>query len=320
MSNPHAFVELFHTPTDLEDWIATFCARQVAKPPIGPPFPSLVAGQSTADWLIEQFHLLSTSAGERDRLRGVIVRLIVTHGGRTASAGTSDQIVGTLLEVAGPLEFVEISPNLADWVRKPWLKEQHVYRLGRRMFPLRRRVWSLLLAWGAVDGVIPQLTTELYELAGSGEPGTAQVAFVALGERAPAQALRLIPQAAKVWQEAYWESAVREFLRSVGPRTLLAQEYESAWAECLGPCLYDDSIYNSVRPPRPFAEADTHRAIRVYDVLERAGIELKELSDGFLELRGCGARLLVNVSRYLLAWSNAAMIPDVARPVAAWAN
>jgi hypothetical protein len=315
MSIPHDFVTLLDRPTDMEEWIAAFCARRAAKPPVEPPFPALVARQSAADWLIEQFDLLSTLPGARDRLREVIVRLIITHGGRRASLETSDQIVGTLLEVAGTLQFAEIAPSLAKWARQSWLRERHVYRLGKTEFPLRRRVWTLLLAWGAVDGLIPHLTAELADLARSAEPGTAQVAFVALGERAPAQALRLIPETARVWHEAYWESAVHEFLRVVGPRVLLTPEYESAWAECLGPCLYDDAIYNFVRPPRPYAEVDPRRPFRIFAVLKRAGIELKELPEGFAELRGEGVRLRVNVSRYLAMWSAVNVIPDTPKPV-----
>jgi hypothetical protein len=119
MSNPHAFVELFANPTDLEDWIADLCGRKIARPQIGPAFPALTATQSADDWLVEQFYALSDMPGARDRLRQAIVTLIATHGGRDASPNLRDQIVGTLLHVAGSLNFIEIARHLVDWSRRP---------------------------------------------------------------------------------------------------------------------------------------------------------------------------------------------------------
>jgi len=315
MSNAHPFVELFANPTDLEDWIAALCGRQAVKPQIGPAFPALSAAQSADDWLVEQFYALSDVPGARDKLRQAIVTLIATNGGRDASPELSDQIVGTLLHVAGGLNFIEVSRHLVEWARQPWLKENHVYRLGRRELSIRQIVWDLLLAWGAADDLGTQLQSELTDLATSDQPGTAQLAFIALGRRSPAKALELIPRMAMLWHLEYWENAVIRFFRSVDLRVLLGEHYRNAWAACVGSCLYEEAVSNRLREERPFTEEDSHRANHLCDVLDQVGISLGHRTGSYMNLRGGGVGLRLDIGAYLKGWFAAAPFPEEGQPV-----
>jgi hypothetical protein len=319
MSNAHAFFELFANPTDLEDWIAALCGREVVKPQIGPAFPALSAAQSADDWLVEQFYALSDVPGARDRLRHAIITLIATHGGRDASPDLRDQIVGTLLHVAGTLNFIEVSRHLVDWARQPWLKENHVYRLRRRELPLRQIVWDLLLAWGAADDLGTQLESELVELATTDQPGTAQLAFIALGRRSPAKALTLIPRMAMLWHLEYWENAVIRFFRSIDVRVLLGEDFRNAWVDCIGSCLYEEAVSNRLREERPFTEADSHRANHLCNVLDDVGISLGHRTSSYMTLQGGGVHLQLDVGAYLKGWYAAAPFRDETQPVQTYA-
>jgi hypothetical protein len=312
---PHKFVHLFDTPTDLEDWIADFCARKIAQPRIGPPFPALGAGETPVDWFIVQFDRLGAEAGKRDQLRTVIVRLIATYGGRDQPRQERNQIVGTLLNVARELKFTELAPHLRDWIRKPWFREEHLYKLGGAHLPLRRTVWELLLAWGSAEGVVQNLTRVLTELALSGETGMAQIAFVALGERDIDAALLLLPDLAKVWPIPYWVSAVSQFFRSADVKTMLSRDHYESWAECAGRCLYDSELDPYVRDARPFAEADAHRPNHFYEPIENAGMKLDDRENGYVVISGGGVSLKLNVSKYYFSMAEVAMIPE--RPTSA---
>lgn len=310
MRKAHSFTQIFDLPTDLEDWIAAFCGRRTPHPSVGPSFPALAAGETEADWFVDQFDRLRSEPGKRDQLRTIIVRLIATHGGRDQLPQSRDQITGTLLNVARELKFVEITPHLLEWIRKPWFREPHIYILGSAELPLRRTVWEVLLGWGCVEGVVPHLTEMLTDLAMSGENGTAQIAFVALGERDPSAALRLVPEAVKVWPLAYWISTVTQFLRSVGVRALLNPKHAQAWSVCLGRCLYALDVDPYIRDARPFAEADTLRPNHLYEPIETAGIQLDDRENGEIVLSGLGVTLKVNVCEYFFPVEFSAEIPE----------
>jgi hypothetical protein len=298
MNIPHPFLDL--ELTDRSQWVTSFCARRLVEPLVGPQFPALVRGQSPSDWLVNQFQRLALLPGLRDRLRLTIAELISTHGGYFAAGNERDQVIGTLLDAAGQLDFIEIAPHLADWVRSGWIDEGHVYIIGNAEIPLRRTVWELLIGWNQLDGLGPQLTRDLQRLAKEGESGTAQLCFVALGQRHPSAALEMIPHTVTLWHEAYWVSAVTRFMSSVGRVSLLRQEYKNAWSTCLGRCFYDydNSIQRFLREPPQLAEFDSRRPNRLYTILEELGITIQLGSTSVLLQNPEGDRLLVDVQEY----------------------
>ncbi|MDP9192259.1 MAG: hypothetical protein M3P06_11220 [Acidobacteriota bacterium] len=312
---PYAFGELFSRPTDLEDWIGDFCALRERPRIAGPSFPALTAELSHADWVIKQFVLLGSTPGARDSLRQAIAYLIATLGGREPSAEARDQIVGTLLDVAGRLEFVEVTSYLRHWARQQWLREKHVYLKGNKEVPLRRAVWTLLIKWGSIDNVVPNLTVELRQLALEKEVGTAQVCFLALGERDPAAALRILPDLARQWHEAYWTSVVEQFLRSVTISALLDSSLEDAWAVALGQCFYESDLDQYIRPPRAIADFDTERPNRLQDVLLVVGIDAWPTVKGVLLVARDGTKLEVSTRKEIAVVEKSTLIPERPMPV-----
>jgi hypothetical protein len=313
MKSPsHPFLDL--PLTDRAAWVSAFAARKVATPLVGPPFPSLITGQTPSDWLIDHFQRLSLSPGARDRMRETVVSLIGEHGG--PSPVDRDQVVGAMLAVASHLNFREILVHLASWVRSGWLDEKHIYKVGSMNLSLRRTVWSLLIGWDYLDALGPQLVRDLVRLAESGESGTSQMCFVALGQRDPGTALEMIPQAAKWWHATLWTSAVLHFFNTVGADTLLREKYKSSWVRCLGSCFYDEQLQRYLRPlySSQFAEFDPRRSNRMYDVLEAIGIKARPGSIEIVLERGFD-RLVLDVSLYTDPTTKSAHFPLKRTPV-----
>lgn len=290
---PHPFIDLDRT--DRADWVAELCARRAAEPSVGgPPFPSLVAGQNASDWLLRQLELLKGS-GKRERLRETAVELVETQATRMPSRDRI-QVLGMLLRTADLAGFQEIAPTLAEWVRQGWIDRGQTYRQGSEDVPLRRTVWSLLIGWGRLEGLGPQLVRDLARLAKSDEDGTAQICFAALGQHDPERALYTIPLTVR-WPEVFWVRTMSQFFGSVGPPVLLERKYRRAWAHCLGKCLYDPEIEHYVRKLYMLRYVDGSRAYRLCNALENAEIHIKTYGSS-AELEWQGLRLKVDIDEY----------------------
>lgn len=272
----HPFLDL--QPTDRAEWVFDFAGGHKAAPRIGPPFPALDRGVSPADWLIAQFQRAVAVEGARDRLRSTVVD-VAARLGRAKATSERNQALGTLLQVAALFEFTELAPDLGDWTRKGWLAEGHTYHLDGTDMPLRRTVWELLIAWKKLDTLDlgPQLRRDLVALIETNEAGTAQLCFVALGERYPADALEMIPYTVPLWHKTYWISTVQKFLNAHGPVELLRHPYERAWAKCLGKCFYDFTFVDRhLRAPRMLSEFDSNRPNRFFVLLQEVGITVEQ--------------------------------------------
>jgi hypothetical protein len=273
----HPFLNLERT--DRAEWVFDFAGNHKAAPRTGgPAFPALERGVSPTDWLIAQFQRAAADAGLRDRLRTTVVE-VVGGLGRAVASQERNQALGALLQVAAKFDFTELAPDLADWTRKNWLAEDHKYQLDGAEMPLRRTVWELLLAWKKLDTLElgAQLRRDLVALIETNEPGTAQLCFVALGERYPADALEMIPYTVPLWHKTYWTSTVHKFLSAHGPVELLRHVYQRAWAKCLAKCFYDlPFVDRHLRDPRLSAEFDSNRPNRLFVLLQDVGIAVQQ--------------------------------------------
>lgn len=308
MSELHAFIGL--DPTDREEWVFAFCGRRRTNPPIGPSFPALKKDQSPEEWLMWQFQMAGETVALRDRLRQTVVA-VAGRAGRMSPSAERNQALGALLEVAQQFGFTELADDLIDWARKDWLDEGHVYELGGADVPLRRTVWELLISWKKLDLVGPQLRRDLVRLVESDEPGTAQLCFVALGERDPGAAIEMIPYTLPLWHQTYWLSTVRKFLESIGPFELLRDTYKAAWSACLGPCFFDAVLVDRyLRDPRLAVAFDSPRPNRFYNLLNEIGIEVKQGTTTVLLVNSKGGRLVVDVRQYVQPIAQSMRMPS----------
>jgi hypothetical protein len=256
----HPFLDL--ETTERSRWIAAFCDRTPVLPP-GPmvAFPLLARGESPLSWLRDQFRRAQASGKGPDRLRDSVGDLVRRE---LDGIELTDrlQALGTLVGLAGACGFTEVGPKLRDWIRGDHYAAA-VYRVGSHPVPLRQTVWSIVIAWGGSEGMVPFLKRDLVRP----ELESGALCFSALGRLSLFDAIAEIPSVF-AWPAPYWKEILRRFFANFkgATRTLVEPHLLPAWQTCLGALESDPQASELFKPYwTPFRK-----------LLLAAGLELSE--------------------------------------------
>lgn len=217
--------------------------------PFGLPFPNLIPDLTPADWVVNQVKKFHRDPTVREKVRLSVVHLFRTKG-PLDEIRDRGQVFGNLLEVAGRLDFSEISPALRGWVRDDSLRNE-VFVVKDQGIPLRRKLWSLLIAWNETEGLEHMLRRDFRRI----DLGVGPICFSELGRLQPESAIELIPQLVG-WPQPYWRQALLTLIgESLSPQDAVHERFQPAWARCFREFYQQTKLWAYIDPPGSFDDS-----------------------------------------------------------------